>query len=105
MSDRTKTGKFKPGRSGNPGGRPKLTALQKESMACIQGLAPLAPIVLEQLLTDEKAPPAVRLKAVEIVLERAYGKPVASVQLADDRTDVLEEIRAEVAKIRDGVTL
>lgn len=100
LDNRTKSGQFKPGKSGNPGGRRRRTELEAQALECIRGLSPLAPLVLEEILEDKKAKPADRLKAVEIVLERAYGKPVAPVQV-DARPGVLDEIRAEVAKIKE----
>lgn len=98
--NRTKTGRFAAGTSGNPGGRPRRTAKELEVLGCIRGLSALAPVVLEDLLRDKTANPACRLKAAEIVLERTYGKPVASVQV-ETRPDVLAEIRAEVEKIKE----
>lgn len=101
LDNRTKTGRFAKGKSGNPGGRRRRTALEAQALECIRGLSPLAPLVLEELLLDKNAKPADRLKAVEIVLDRAYGKPVAPVQV-ETAPGVMAEIRAEVAKIKKG---
>ncbi len=66
--------KFQKGQSGNPGGRPKLTHQQKDVLEELRLLAQEVPDVLRGLLHDPKAPAAVRLKAVEIILDRTYGK-------------------------------
>ena len=72
---------FKPGQSGNPNGRPKQTAEQKDAMQAIRDLAPEAARVLHNMLTDAETPAAQRLKAAEMILERTYGKPEAKVAM------------------------
>ncbi len=92
--------RFKKGQSGNPGGRPKQTKARADALEAIRELAPQTPAILSAIMTDTKAPPAQRLKAVEIILDRTYGKPDMAVKLEDPKTDVLAEIRAEVEQIR-----
>jgi HEAT repeat protein len=60
---------FKPGQSGNPGGRPKGEARVREA-AQKHGLEALA--VLVDAMKDPDA--RVRIRAAEIVLERGFGK-------------------------------
>lgn len=96
---------FKPGKSGNPGGRPKRTPQQNDAMEAIRALAPAAPAVLMEIMSNAAAPPAARLKAVEIVLDRTYGKPDMAVKLEDPKDDVLKDIRSAVEKIKGGVAL
>ena len=64
-------GRFQPGRSGNPGGRPKATH-------SIQELARKhtteALDVLVQIMLNEKSPPNARVAAANTLLDRAYGK-------------------------------
>jgi hypothetical protein len=93
---------FKPGQSGNPGGRPKKTPEQKDALEAIRDLAPNAPAVLMDIMNNPTAPAAARLKAVEMILDRTYGKPDMAVKLEDPRSDVLSEIRATVNKIKGG---
>lgn len=79
-ANRAKTGNktsFKPGQSGNPNGRPKQTQEQKDALAMMKGLAPVAVEWLQKILTDSKTKPETRLRAIEMVLDRVYGKAVA----------------------------
>lgn len=93
---------FEPGKSGNPNGRPKLTERQQDALEAIRALAPSAPGVLSQILNDASASPAVRLKAVEMILDRTYGKPDMAVKVEDNREETLADIRAEFERIKGG---
>ena len=70
---------WKSGQSGNPGGRPKLTLLEKTQefglrKAC-ELLTPKALKVIADLMeTADKE--SVRLAAASFIVERAYGKPL-----------------------------
>lgn len=74
-------GSFKPGQSGNPGGRPKKTQEQKDALQAIRDLAPDAVKVLKDMLYGEGVPPAQRLRAAELIFDRAYGKAEAKVDM------------------------
>jgi hypothetical protein len=50
-------------------------AAREEAIATVRGLVPRAIAVLDEVLGDQAATAAVRLKAAEIVLRRALGEP------------------------------
>ena len=63
-------GRFQPGKSGNPGGRPKAThsiqeLARKHAPEAIKTLADIA----------KKGTPGARVSAAIALLDRAYGKP------------------------------
>lgn len=67
-------GSFKPGQSGNPGGRPKRTQEERDALEAIRKLSAEVPGKLREMLCDPHTPPAVRLRVCELILDRAYGK-------------------------------
>lgn len=79
--DNGKNTRFKPGNCANPGGRPKQTPEQKDALQKIRALAPDAVNVLEDMLYNSKTPANLRMRAIEIILERTYGKPESSVKV------------------------
>lgn len=75
---RNSSGQFTKGSSGNPGGRPKLPAELKQAF---QEAAPEALRVLLDIMLDEEARAADRIRCAEVILERGYGKPAQEVSL------------------------
>ena len=73
-SSPARRGQFAPGRSGNPGGRPKVVAEVRD--LAIQN----APAALEELVKLSTGSPdhRVRVAACNAVLDRAVGKPEAN---------------------------
>ena len=65
---------FKPGQSGNPGGRPKKTQEQKDALKMIRDLAPEAAERLREIIRNPDVKIADQLRAIEIVFDRAFGK-------------------------------
>lgn len=66
---------FKPGQSGNPGGRPKKTPQELDLIAACKAKTPEALAVITKIMqTGDKD--SVRLAAAQSIIERAYGKPV-----------------------------
>jgi uncharacterized protein DUF5681 len=97
---------FRPGVSGNPGGRPKKPAaivarqLVADAKALAQQCAPEAVLTLKTIMLNEKAPPTARISAATAILDRGYGKPRQEVEmrqfniarLNDEQLDELERL-------------
>lgn len=85
-SEKTARGRGRPfqkGQSGNPKGRPKQTQEQKDALAMIKALAPEAAQRLAEIIRDPNVKVDAQLRAIEIVLERTYGKAYANEQGAE----------------------
>ena len=72
--------KFQPGKSGNPGGRPKNLADVQELARCY---TKKAIETLAAIMQNEKTPPAARVSAASAILDRGYGKPPQAYADAD----------------------
>ena len=68
---RNSSGKFKKGVSGNPNGRPKIP---QEFKDIVKANTVKAINTLVNIMDDASAKEADRIKAAEIVIDRAYGK-------------------------------
>lgn len=75
-------GAFKPGASGNPGGRPKEVAHVKE---LAKSHTEEAIRTLASIMRSDEQPAAARVKASECLLDRAWGKSEATVNVNDNR--------------------
>lgn len=76
---------FRPGQSGNPGGRPKenerVKALAREhTEAAIQALV------------DALSSPKERVAAATALLDRAYGRPTQAVDLTHDASEAFAKL-------------
>jgi Family of unknown function (DUF5681) len=73
----TGTGGFKPGQSGNPGGRPKVVG---EIRALARQHTQTALKTLIDIAADKKAPAAARVAAAAHLLDRGYGRPETKIE-------------------------
>ena len=96
-------GKFQPGKSGNPGGRPAI-------IAEVQDLARQhtadAMETLAAIMRDPKASPAARVSAASAILDRGYGKPLQTIDRPERSVMSDEELMAIAAggEADDGVS-
>ena len=70
---------FQPGKSGNPGGRPKNNQELKEAF---RAHTMEAKNVLVEVMNDKESKSGDRVRAAEVVLNRAWGTPEQSVAVS-----------------------
>jgi hypothetical protein len=75
--------KFRPGQSGNPGGRPKTTALLRH-LAQDQVEANVRALV--EIRDNKRASASARIAAVRELFDRGFGK---AIQAVDGKADLL----------------
>lgn len=91
---------FAPGKSGNPGGRPKKTDAEFELEAACKAKSSEALGVMVGLMTEAKND-SVRLQAALAIIERAHGKPL---QRSEVRTGLLDDLPHDELKVlRDAI--
>ena len=66
---------FKPGKSGNPSGRPKRTQEELDLIAACKAKTPAALEVIENIMRNGQNERN-QLSAAMAIIERAWGKPV-----------------------------
>src|SRR5437016_1711853 len=78
-------GRFRPGQSGNPGGRPKEIAHVKE---LAREYTEKAVMTLAEIMGNTQEPASARARAAEVLLNRAWGTPesTANVNLSTEPT-------------------
>ena len=88
--------RYKPGQSGNPGGRPKKTSAELKAVMKMKKLTPAAVEVVEGILKNEKASLYARLQAAEIIFNRAMGRPETFLKV--DNAE--QSVQASVARLQ-----
>ena len=98
---RGEKGRFLPGKSPNPGGRPKQTEEEKDALEEIRKLAPGIAAKMTELLNNPRVPAVAKVRILEIILERTYGKPETAVRLnADIQSNEAARARLEAIAAR-----
>ena len=98
---RGEKGRFLPGKSPNPGGRPKQTEEERDALEEIRKLAPGVAAKMTELLNNPRVPAIAKVRIIEIILERTYGKPETAVRLnADIQSNETARARLEAIAAR-----
>ncbi len=100
---RGENGQFLPGKSPNPGGRPKQTDEEKDALEEIRKLAPGVAEKMAEMLAAPRVPAIAKVRIMEIILERTYGKPETAIRLngeAQSAEAARARLEAIAARIR-----
>ena len=105
MPERGPDGRFL---EGNKAGSKKMTAAQREALEGIRSLAPKVAEKMQAMLEDKTVPAAAKIRIMEIILDRTYGKPEARLKLNVEQQSTeaararLEAIAAKIRIEVDG---
>lgn len=91
--NKSKSGRFVAGKSGNPGGRPKIP---EDIKMAFRALVPEAVEILGAIMRNPKEKAICRIEAIKTILDRAYGKPVQAQDISLDMAgsvDVTTQVR------------
>jgi hypothetical protein len=87
------SGGFKPGQSGNPGGRPKAV-VEVQHLARAETVGSIRALV--RVRDDKKAPPAAVVAAATALLDRGWGRPKQEIETTGNATIELHLVAARV---------
>ncbi len=93
--------RFKPGQSGNPGGRPKAVA---EVQALARQHTAEAIETLATIMRHKGAPAAARVSAANAIIDRGYGKPAQTVITDSEKRDATDWSRNELVAFLNRAT-
>ena len=97
--ERGPDGRFRPG---NQCARGRLTGEQREALEEIRKLAPKVAEKMSDMLDDETVPAVAKIRIMETILDRTYGKPEAAVKLSAD-IDSAEASQARLNAIAERI--
>lgn len=89
---RDSKGRFIKGSSGNPRGRPKTDEEIKEAL---RELVPKSIEVLKEIIENKTARDQDRIRAIEVIFDRVYGRPFQQMQVEDATVDKTLVMRLE----------
>ena len=96
-------GMFKPGQSGNPGGRPRKTPQERDFEQMCKANAEAALAAVMRIISDPTERAQDRIRAAEFVADRAFGKPVGRDVLVNlDGSDPDRMTDAQLLRIIEG---
>ncbi len=104
MSGRTENLKpWKPGQSGNPGGRPRKRLIDEalEELLESNGSEAARDIALALIVRARRGD----TRAIQLIAERTQGKPIQGIGVAGDlgfRTTLLERLERAAEELSDG---
>ena len=90
--------RFKPGQSGNPGGRPRKTKEEELLLEQLKELTPLALQKMKKMLENDHVAALAKVRIIEIILERTFGKVESAVKVTNTQESV-EAAQAELEAI------
>ena len=90
--------RYKPGQSGNPAGRPKKTKEEEDLLTELKALTPLALQKMKGMLENERVAALAKVRLIEIILERTFGKVESSVKVTKTQESI-EAAQAELEAI------
>ena len=98
---RGSNGQFLPGQSGNPSGKKKSTQEELDALEEIRKLAPGVAAKMTELLNAPKVPAVAKVRILEIILERTYGKAETAIKVnADVQSNEAARARLEAIAAR-----
>ena len=98
---RGSNGQFLPGQSGNPSGKKKSTQEELDALEEIRKLAPGVAAKMTELLNAPKVPAIAKVRILEIILERTYGKAETALKVnADVQSNEAARARLEAIAAR-----
>ena len=95
-SNKTVGTPFEKGKSGNPGGRPKM---DDETKTILKAAAPDAARLMVEMMNNPKVQPKLRMQAAEVVMDRVYGKATQPIEGSMDNH--IEIVMGGAAKYAD----